>query len=625
MKVNINKFQKGGEFVQFTPVLRSLQQLDLPTQKEDKSSSSSSSSSKKGLVDDDLYKELIGKGLTNDVNLLVDELVKIEQRGFSNPDDPTRTLRLLAKVNEIQNNKENWKNAVKTAESSGGLGEIAVNSNGEVYIRGERGIQTMSLEQYKKSKDKVKTLTVSELMNARQMDPKLAYNNSIFSIAQQSIGVDKINDRIKTLVLAFGEETMNSERHYSKDQIINEVAKLQGVEKPNAAQLKALNSLYELMNTPGDYVKVVEKDSSTRNQIEVGLQYLMTSLPKEQQLKLKAVAIQNNRNGAEDYIIDALTTFTKQSKTSNITPSKEADDAGKSRSGSSSNEKNLTRFQLFNNGKLLGAYADFSFNDPELNTLFRGTVGGLGPLVDKNDDNIGMVTLKQLLQDNEYNAIVNGAQVFFGDKPVSYTDLRNIVYDGEEAARIYMPVGRDGMPDWEANERFKKLYDYYEQHKNELTVKQAEDLFKSENFNLKISEDEFGDKIIMDNQWVKPFLVLNAYTNTATGLVEEGSKFAKKLTSDETDNILTLLDPIWIEGTGKSAKVVRPDKSWHIEKYYKGIVTIPYRKDAAVIANTMVKQGPKDQQASLATVQQRLNNSNVPSLNNVSASVLKNK
>ena len=120
MKVNINKFQKGGEFVQFTPVLRSLQKLDLPTQKEDKPSSSSSSSSKKGLMDDDLYKELIGKGLTNDVNLLVDELVKIEHRGFSNPDDPTRTLRLLAKVNEIQNNKENWKDAVKTAESSGG-------------------------------------------------------------------------------------------------------------------------------------------------------------------------------------------------------------------------------------------------------------------------------------------------------------------------------------------------------------------------------------------------------------------------------------------------------------------------------------------------------------------------
>ena len=177
-------------------------------------------------MDDDLYKELIGKGLTNDVNLLVDELVKIEHRGFSNPDDPTRTLRLLAKVNEIQNNKENWKDAVKTAESSGGLGEIAVNSNGEVYIRGERGIQTMSLEQYKKSKDKVKTLTVSELMNARQMDPKLAYNNSIFSVAQQSIGVDKINDRIKTLVLAFGEETMNSERHYSKDQIINDIEQL---------------------------------------------------------------------------------------------------------------------------------------------------------------------------------------------------------------------------------------------------------------------------------------------------------------------------------------------------------------------------------------------------------------
>ena len=108
----------------------------------------------------------------------------------------------------------------------------------------------------------------------------------------------------------------------------------------------------ELANSPGDYLKVVEKDSGKKRQLQRGLNYLVSTLPKEYQLKLEAVAIQNGRNSGQDYIIDMLNLLTPQEDVSQITPSKEP--GGGSGSGSESNkDKNLTRFQLFHKDKLI--------------------------------------------------------------------------------------------------------------------------------------------------------------------------------------------------------------------------------------------------------------------------------
>ena len=123
MKVNIHKFQNGGGFAQFTPILRSPGQPQEPT----KSGNTTESKKSSGLLDEDIYKDLMKDGgLTNDVNALVDQLVKLEEQGFTDVNSSTKALRLFAKINELKNNKDNWKSAVTTAKESGGLGEIAV-------------------------------------------------------------------------------------------------------------------------------------------------------------------------------------------------------------------------------------------------------------------------------------------------------------------------------------------------------------------------------------------------------------------------------------------------------------------------------------------------------------------
>ena len=54
----------------------------------------------------------------------------------------------------------------------------------------------MSLSQYSKEKDKVKLLSVAELMNERQYTPNLIGRNSLFNVAENAIGLDKITGSI---------------------------------------------------------------------------------------------------------------------------------------------------------------------------------------------------------------------------------------------------------------------------------------------------------------------------------------------------------------------------------------------------------------------------------------------
>ena len=110
-----------------------------------------------------------------------------------------------------------------------------------------------------------------------------------------------------------------------------------------------------------------------------------------------------------------LSLLTPQETTSNITPSKEP--GGSEGSGSGSNKENeLTRFQLFHKDKLIGAYSNFSFNDPKLNVMFQGTIGAIAPIVDKKDNNVGMTTLSDILFNKEDKRFISNDKSFVEKK-----------------------------------------------------------------------------------------------------------------------------------------------------------------------------------------------------------------
>lgn len=614
MRYDIQKMQKGGGLATFTPVLY-----------EQPGASSSSTSTKTGteskhsissILDDDTFKELVTKGgLINDVNDLVKELVKVESSeenenpyAFNKSNNRLLALQMIGKINELRQTKEGFDKAVMTSKQSGGWSEVAVGDYGEVYTKSKEGkIQALSTEDYIKHKDSVKLLTTSELMAERQYNPQMVGQNAIIDVANNSIGINKITDHIKALVGALGTETTSESKFYSKEQLSEKLGRFSG-KKPTDEETKAMQSLQEIVNTPGEYYKIASENSSKRNHADVALDYIWKTLGQNAQLKLKATAAINGESDPRKFIMDMLITNTSVKSSTEVSPEKLP--------GAAESEKSLTQFQMFHNDKLASPNTKFAFNDPEMGVMFRGAIGGVAPLMDKKNKTIGMETLGNVLYKHEYNAIVQPNNVYFGDKKVDSGDFGNLIYDGNDAIKVYMPVDNGGQPDFKGFEKFKEDYAVFEANKTSKPKEWLKDLFKHDGFNVDLDEKyENGEKltVIKSNSYVKPFLVMYGYTNDATDLIGD-KKWLHKLSSQEKNNIKPELQSIWTVKSGKGTKNLTPS-SFFGEDYYKGMITIPYRDNSAAIVDAMVGDGPKDRIPLLSDVQRNINYSSNQPLN----------
>ncbi len=269
MKVRIEKLQQGGGFATFTPIINAspgaTTSKTAGTTEQTKTATSS-------ILDDDTFKELLTKGgLTNDVNSLVAELVKLESTSatpFAQNTNRSMALRMISKVNELRQNHDMWKDAISHAKEAGGLGEVAVDNN-QMFTKDAQGrIKTISIAEYAENPDKVKVLSVGELMQERQYNPQLANQNGLFSVANNAIGLSKITDHIKGLVHALGKEETSESKFYSKDQASQFLASL-GAKRPSEEEAYALHTLQQVMSSPSDYSQVENKSVSQRNQKQV--------------------------------------------------------------------------------------------------------------------------------------------------------------------------------------------------------------------------------------------------------------------------------------------------------------------------------------------------------------------
>ena len=558
MKYKVRKLAGGG-LATFTPFLPSPSAAPTGQQAEAKTEEET------GLTDKDLFKDLAGKGLTNDVNAFMDELSKIESdpMAFLNPSNRNQVYKKIAVLNQLKNNKEAWDNALAVSKESGGLGEVAINSTGELYVRTKDGLKTVDIDTYKNNTDKYNALTVSELMMARQYDPNLVMDTSVFSVANQAVGLQKISNHIKDLMGILSEASTETERTYSKDQA-RQYLQAFGAKNPTEEEEKSMKLLNEIINTPGEYAKVVLEDKSKRQNIDKALKYIWTSLGQNAKLKLEASAVTSGYKSSKEYILDMLLSNTEPKTKSAITPVAETTVKGTS---AEKGLESLTAFQMFHKDKLKDPLATFAFNDPQTSTLFKGAIGAVGPLMTKRDQTIGFGTINQILTEHDYNMLVDGTKASFGNKTIGAENLNNIIYDGQNAAKVYMPVGENGQPDFEGFQNFKEIYSTYEKNKDVWTKGEAEKFFNENGYRLKIDE-VYGEKVIRDNAYVKPFLVMYGYTNDATGLTED-NPWIKELTSKEEKSVTQILDQIWTVGTGKNAKNIKPKGGFFGEDYYK--------------------------------------------------------
>ncbi len=626
MKVKINKYAEGGPFFRATFIPASFAQ---GPSGPITGSSTSKNEEEDGLVDSDIYKRLLQDGgLTSDVYKLMSEMSAYNTSNIMSTGNTNNVLHLIGKVNEIINNKKMWESATQEAIKNGSYEEVAISNSGQLFYKNEEGgIGTTSADAYKKNPRRYgQLMSVADLLQERQQNVKLAYDVNIFNVAKNSVGLDNVKKDILDMFETLSSYSDLKEGTYSKEDIKQRLLLEQDLinragRKPNAQEQQGLDKLTQLLSTPGDHVKYEEKESGKGRDINAAYNYILGTLNDKEKRKLEVTAMLNGTSGT-DIVKGMLFNYTTRSYESKMSPVKESQVTDTPEEGT---VRSLTTYQLFHKDKLKSPDMAFTFNDPKMETLFRGAMGAVGPVITPNGESIPMTTLGNVLNTG-LNQLLRIDQVYFGETKVSSENMNNIIYDGLDAAKVYMPVGRDGSPDYNSFADFKELYATYEVNKDNWSSKQASDFFNKNGFKIQI-EEKYEDgkriKVIKDNQFVKPFYLMWGYTNDATNLLDDNERFTTKLSKEEKRNIVPRLEQAWIIGTGKSAVNITPNK-WGREDYYKGMIAIPYREGHAAIADSQVGQGPRERVSSIEDVQRNLRHSIQVPTGTSSSMVLKN-
>ena len=322
----ILKFAKGGLselFIAPTDMLETSKgeysESDASTTKN-----SSSASEKVGLKDLlNLAKEL--KGLPIDSDVVTKQIYSIYNNMDLYADGELDTsqlvsayLQTLRSVRQAQFNQEQYNEAKKQALAKDGLGEIAVDKYGNVFVQDKEtgNMGRMSIEEYKQlDKNKYEILTNSNLLYYRANSPEFAFKNDILCIVENGVGISEITKHLLQVASNLGTNSVRDARYQTpqSEEISEGLRVLQEAEKKN--------------------IKLDELSSNQKAQAEYALKYLWAALPENEKTVLKYKS-DGTEKGATDLIQTLIFSRTSQKDSANESAS------GKSGSGSGSSEGN---------------------------------------------------------------------------------------------------------------------------------------------------------------------------------------------------------------------------------------------------------------------------------------------
>lgn len=641
--MRVKKLQTGGGFVTFTPIISSVPQGKVSDTRSSSSEKEESSGSAKtgSILNDMVYKELFNTGLSNDVNKLVSDLLKIESTSnnpYLSEANRDASLRMIAKINEIKMSKESWKDAINTAQATGGYGEVAVYRD-TVFTKDENNnVKALSLANYAKNKDRIQVLTVADLMNEREKNPNLVGQNQLFNVATNSIGISKIKDEMEALISKLGEDTFTDSNYFSKEDAKKYKASLG--EQPTQEELKSLNILNKVIQSPGDYSEITTSNTGQQRQIEKALKYLWSSLSDEKKQKLKVLAIMNNESDPRNFILNLLQAGSTQESKTSITSHNVKEGEDGSGSGSGSTAKGITpisQSELFHGDLLYTPGQVYEFNNG--NITLKATATSKAPLPDlKSGDIISPTVVSNIIENGGYKSIIDPDKAFIGDTKINPLFFSEIAYTGGDASKVYLPV-RNGVPDLARMEEFNKAYEIYNVNKDSWTAKEAQDFFRKKEFNVKIDQVIGANgkisNVIAQSGDVKPFLSIPIITNSASDI--STNRWMTEVLNDQKDRMKQVLKDSFTITTGTRDKPKYIDNQpsawykagpWAEENHpYIGTLFVEYRPDAnaqlkAISGNL---KGPASTTTDIYRNLNYSNRENNPTSISASADVLNNK
>lgn len=437
MKLNIKKFQEGGQlapWVGYSPFFQ-------PIGREEGTSAVANSSAKSGdtKIDNsqkqlkDIIGQMVGKGLTNEVNYFAEQVGNIfaDTDLLGQPISVRQYTGLVSRLNEIQNNKQIFDQAKEHALSKGTLSEAAIDYSGNLFAQNSNGELVMiTPDQYSESREEYRVLTNNDLLTLRNNSKAYIFDNSLSQTVAGSLNINDISKRIEEVVKSIGVEKQSSDYYFDK-------ARATQLEKG----LQAIVS--EKLNTaPDGTFKLTEEVATQRKNANLALNYIWNNLDQQSKNTLIARAAINNtgdpRENAIESIKNILIFGTDHSYSQSL---KDENIEGKSGSGSGG-KGGLTDINPLmsyvsdpKNQKYVVNVGDkYSF---DAKASIRPLIGAKGEVLNEN-------YLSDIITNGGLGSLVDisGASVGTGIT-LNPNDLSKILYEGDRVAMTWLPYITD--------------------------------------------------------------------------------------------------------------------------------------------------------------------------------------
>lgn len=434
MKLNIKKFQEGGQlapWVGYSPFFQ-------PIGREEGTSAVANSSAKSGdtKIDNsqkqlkDIIGQMVGKGLTNEVNYFAEQVGNIfsDTDLLGQPISVRQYTGLVSRLNEIQNNKQIFDQAKEHALSKGTLSEAAIDYSGNLFAQNSNGELVMiTPDQYSESREEYRVLTNNDLLTLRNNSKAYIFDNSLSQTVAGSLNINDISKRIEEIVKSIGVEKQSSDYYFDK-------ARANQLERG----LQAIVS--EKLNTaPAGTFKLTEEVSTQRKNANLALNYIWNNLDQQSRNTLIARAAINNtgdpRENAIESIKNILIFGTDHSYSQSL-----KDEAIEGKSGSGS--RGMTDINPLmsyvsdpkNQKYTINVGNKYSF---DAKASIRPLIGSKGEVLNEN-------YLSDIITDGGLGSLVDisGASVGTGIT-LNPNDLSKVLYEGDRIAMTWLPYVTD--------------------------------------------------------------------------------------------------------------------------------------------------------------------------------------
>jgi hypothetical protein len=437
MKLNIKKFQEGGQlapWVGYSPFFQ-------PIGREEGTSAVANSSAKSGdtKIDNsqkqlkDIIGQMVGKGLTNEVNYFAEQVGNIfaDTDLLGQPISVRQYTGLVSRLNEIQNNKQIFDQAKEHALSKGTLSEAAVDYSGNLFAQNTNGELVMiTPDQYSEDREGYRILTNNDLLTLRNNSRAYIFDNSLSQTVAGSLNINDISKRIEDIVKSIGVEKQSSDYYFDK-------ARANQLEKG----LQAIVS--EKLNTaPDGTFKLTEEVATQRKNANLALNYIWNNLDQQSRNTLIARAAINNtgdpRENAIESIKNILIFGTDHSYSQSL---KDEAIEGKSGSGSggSGGMTDINPLMSYvsdpkNQKYTINVGNKYSF---DAKASIRPLIGSKGEVLNEN-------YLSDIITDGGLGSLVDisGASVGTGIT-LNPNDLSKVLYEGDRIAMTWLPYVTD--------------------------------------------------------------------------------------------------------------------------------------------------------------------------------------